>query len=366
MKYYCLGAIALFLLSCSSTSESPGVPSRKTKVEIRGEQFHINGQPTYRGRRWNGHLIEGLLFNSRMVQGIFDDQNPRTQDRFKYPDTGVWDTDRNTNEFVAAMKSWRDHGMLGFTLNLQGGSPMGYGNKDWINTTFDTRGKMKPAFVARLRKILDQADELGMVVILGYFYFGQDQYLHGDDAVIAATENATQWILDQGYTNVIIEVANECDNGAYDQAIIKRDRVHELINLVKSIEKDGRRLLVSVSFNGGRLPSPNVVEVVDYVLLHGNGVKEPSRIMEMVQQTKAMEEYTPMPIVFNEDDHYGYEQDTSNLSAAVMSYASWGYFDFRREGEPFEEGYQSVPVDWAISSDRKREFFSKIKEITGY
>ena len=48
----------------------------ETVVSIVGEDFHINGKPTYEGRTWNGHRIEGLLMNSRMVQGIFDDLNP--------------------------------------------------------------------------------------------------------------------------------------------------------------------------------------------------------------------------------------------------------------------------------------------------
>ena len=33
----------------------------------------------------------GLLFNSRMVQGIFDDLNPATRDQFQYADTKKWD-----------------------------------------------------------------------------------------------------------------------------------------------------------------------------------------------------------------------------------------------------------------------------------
>jgi len=34
--------------------------------------------------------------------------------------------------------------------------------------------------------------------------------------------------------------------------------------------------------------------------------------------------------------------------------------------EPFECGYQSVPVDWGINSARKKAFFALLKEITGY
>jgi hypothetical protein len=34
-------------------------------------------------------------------------------------------------------------------------------------------------------------------------------------------------------------------------------------------------------------------------------------------------------------------------------------------GESFENGYQSVPVDWGINSARKKQFFNLLKEITG-
>ncbi len=95
-------------------------------------------------------------------------------------------------------------------------------------------------------------------------------------------------------------------------------------------------------------------------------MNDPNRISEMVAQTRALKEYTPKPILFNEDDHYNYDANNYNLLAAIKAYASWGYFDFRRKGEGFEEGFQSVPVDWSIGSERKRAFFRKVKEITGH
>src|SRR5919112_472801 len=94
--------------------------SRKTEVSIRGDQFLINGRLTYRGKTWKGHKIEGLLMNSRMVQGIFDDRNPETVTKWAYPDTKKWDPERNVREFVASMPEWRKHGLLSFTINLQG------------------------------------------------------------------------------------------------------------------------------------------------------------------------------------------------------------------------------------------------------
>jgi hypothetical protein len=101
-----------------------GIQAR-TAVEIAADRFLINGRPTYAGRTWRGMRIEGLLMNSRMVQGIFDDLNPATRDMWVYPDTERWDPDRNTREFVAAMPEWRRHGLLAFAINLQGGQPTG-------------------------------------------------------------------------------------------------------------------------------------------------------------------------------------------------------------------------------------------------
>ncbi len=137
--------------------------------------------------------------NSRMVQGIYDDLNPETASRWKYPDTGVWDPDRNTDEFVEAMDDWHAHGLLSFTINLQGGSPMGYGNQGWYNSAFDEKGELRSDYMARLKKILDKAESLKMVPIVGLFYFGQDQYLENDAAVINAVENSIEWLHDQGY-----------------------------------------------------------------------------------------------------------------------------------------------------------------------
>jgi hypothetical protein len=125
------------------------------------------------------------------------------------------------------------------------------------------------------------------------------------------------------------------------------------------------RLLVGTSYGGGAIPTANVVKVSDFLLLHGNGVKEPTRITQMVKQTKAVPGYRPMPILFNEDDHFEFDQPSNNFTAAVQSYVSWGYFDFRMKGEGVDEGYQSVPVNWKTSSERKRGFFKLVREITG-
>ena len=341
-------------------------PVRRTTVSISGDRFLINGRPTYPGRAWRGMKIEGLLMNARMVQGIFDDLNPETRALWAYPDTKRWDAERNTREFVAAMPEWRRHGLLGFTINLQGGSPQGYSqDQPWHNSAFDADGSLRPEYLHRLERILDRADELGMVPIVGYFYFGQDQRLDGDAAVRRAVRDATTWLLAKGYRNVLVEIANESDNRKYEQPAIQAPRVHELVALAQSIAVDGRRLPVSVSFNGGTIPPSAVASVADFLLLHGNGVREPDRIARMVKETRQVRGYRGVPILFNEDDHFDFDEPRNNFAAAVSEYASWGYFDYRMKDEGFDEGYQSVPVNWGISSPRKRGFFRLVREMTG-
>ena len=335
----------------------------KTTLTISGDAFHINGRPTYADRTCRGMSIEGLLLNARMVQGIFDDLNPETRHLWDYVD-GPWDPERNTRAFLTAMPEWRRHGLLSFTLNLQGGNPRGYGgNQIWHNSAFDADGSLRPDYLSRLERILDRADELGMAPILGYFYFGQDQRLSDEAAVVRAADNATDWLLATGYANLLVEIGNESDHPAYEHHLLRAERVHELIERVR--RRSGGRLPVGSSMCGGRLPPESVVAASDVLLLHGNGVDDPDRIRLMVDGCRARPAYRGQPILFNEDDHFRFDEPDNNFLAAVGRGASWGYFDYRMDGEGFDDGYQSVPVNWGISSDRKRGFFSPLAELTG-
>jgi hypothetical protein len=360
-----LSAAVFTLCGWLQTAHPADPPTRRTEVAIVGDAFHINGRPTYAGRVWRRYKIEGLLFNSRMVQATFDDRNPDTVSRWAYPDTGAWDAERNTREFIAAMEEWRPHGLLAITLNLQGGSPQGYSrDQPWHNSAYESDGSLRTDYLRRLETVLDRADELGMVVILGLYYFGQDQRLADEAAVVAGVDRGVDWLLDKGYRNVLVEINNEC-NVRYDHAILRPDRVHELIDRVKGRTKGGRRLLAGTSYGGGTIPTESVVRASDFLLIHGNGQDQPGKIVDQVRRTRQVPGYRPMPVLFNEDDHFDFDKPSNNFIAAVSEYASWGFFDFRRQGEGFDEGYQSPPVNWGLSSDRKRGFFRLLSEITG-
>jgi len=363
--------IVLAVLAAACPFPARAAEARRTTVSIVGDAFHVTGKPTYPGRSFRGMKVEGLLLNSRMVQGIFDDRNPQTRKNWDYPG-GPWDPERNTREFVAAMPAWREAGLLGFTINLQGGSPRGYSRLDeqvWHNSAIEADGGLRPDAVARLTRILDRADELGMVPILGVFYFGQGKRLSDEAACVRAVDETVDWLASRGYANVVVEIANECNNEGYHD-VLKPPRAHELIERVKQrsagkMNSPAKRLLVSTSFTGGVVPTDNVIAACDFVLLHGNGVGKPDGIRAMVKKVRDAGSYHAQPVLFNEDDHFDFDKPDNNMVAAIGAYAGWGYFDYRMKGEGFEQGFQSVPVDWSISSERKRGFFKLLKEVTG-
>lgn len=352
-----------------------------TKVSISGEKFLINDVPTHAGRVYKGHPISGLLFNNRVVQALFDDENPDTVHQWVYPDTGVWDAERNLKEFCDALPLYKAHGCDAVTINLQGGMPITNTEsvQPWLNTAIDPEGALKPAYMERLARLLAAADAAEMIVIVGFYYFGQDKYVNDEEALKKGVVNATKWLLETGRENILIEINNESDIPHYTHDILGPTRIHELIELCKTVTLDDRRLLVSTSFGGGAyhqrhngelvredmeglekgLPTEAVIAASDFVLVHTNE-HDMKTTRETVLRTRARTAFqtNPKPICINEDS-----VSVTNLFAAVEVYAPWGYYD--QGANNYKDGYQSVPVNWGINTPNKRAFFDGVAEITG-
>ena len=345
-------------------------------VSIEGGAFRIGGTPTYAGRSWKGHRIEGLLFNSRMANAIADDENPATRGAWAYAD-GDWDAERSTNEFIAALPAYRAHGLLAVCVNVQGGSPQGYSwHQPWKIGGFTADGALKLAWAARLEKVIKACDGLGMVVILGLFYGKQSGTLKDEIAVKAAVTGVVDWLVEKRATNVLLEIGNEVDlENVWTHPIIDAKRCHELIELAqkRGQNRDGGAVLVGTSLVTLDAPPAGILATSDFLLPHGNRVYGPEGPMQpaphgirlQVARWRAAKAYRGQPLLYNEDDHFEFDKADNHFVAAVESGASWGFFDYRRIRERFEDGFQSLPVDWTISSVRKRGFFGLLKEITG-
>lgn len=333
----------------------------------------------YEDHTYHGRPVEGLLFNSRMVQAVFDDECPETRHLWKYPDTGQWDPDRNTEEFCQHLPEYYRYGLRAVTVGLQGGgsiyTPEVYAR--YINSAYRPDGSFKTPYFNRLARIIEVADRVGMVVIVNYFYIQQAKRIQDEKTVFNITEKVTDWLLRTGHRNILVDVANEAMD-VWPHAIFRPDNIHRLIRAAQSVSLQGRRLMVGASTCGGdAIPTAQWRRVEDMSMPHGNGCT-PEELKQKLQRLKDTAEYQdrPRPLLINEDSVF-----VENMEAALDEYASWGFYcqgygsDYKdrmnwkqhpRE-DKFEElsGFQTVPVNWGINTRLKRRFFQCLDEITG-
>ncbi len=352
-----------------------------TEIALDGTKWLVNGRPTYEGREWNGHPVEGLLLNSRMIQAVFDDCCPDTRTLWSYPDTGEWDPDRNTDEFCAHLPEYREHGLRAVTVGLQGGGavfiPEVYDN--YVNSAYRPDGSFREPYFERLARVLRAADDCGMVLIVNYFYWKQAARIEDEEVLRDVTRRVTEWLLRTGHRNILVDVANESHPGLWsDIPCMQPDRIHEFIRIVQETTLDGRRLPAGSSSGGGAsLPRDRWLATEDFSMPHGNGCT-PEQLRDKLRTLKATDQYRehPRPIVVNEDSVF-----VENLEAAVEEYCSWGFYcqgygseyqdrmNWKEQGREnrWEElsGYQTLPVNWGINTPIKRAFFGRLKEITG-
>jgi len=356
-------------------------------------RFVLDGQPTY--SRLAGFpdadpRLLGLLLNHRVVNGIFDDHSPDRdydgdgRDDWAFPDTGEWSKDRNTHLFLEAMHGWREHGVIAFTIGLQGGNPFvtgpppaGLKVSDLDCGAFTADGGLRRSFMVRLEWILEEAERLDMVPIVNYFYQGGAHRIeHGELA--SAVENATQWLLEHGRGDLIIDLANECDIKSYPEPL-QPDRIHELMYVVKDVvalhvQRTGkdRRFLVGASF-GGNMSDPERIaavpesffRTVDLLLPHGNSrtTDEIIATIKALRQRAGALARRQLPIVFNEDivrhdaDAEDFGGDLEHLEACLDRGVSWGNLI---------RSHQRVPcTDWLDGSDVQRAWFRRTSQLAG-
>lgn len=272
-----------------------------TQVSIAGGKWHLNGRVTYAGAP-----AEGLLMNVRMVNAVFEDANAATCPRDFDPDT-------NTQRFIAQIPDYVNHGVRAFTLCLQGGS---CGYEGAVNSAFQPDGSLRGSYLERVRRVIKACDQYGAVVIVSCYYQRQDQVVKDEDAVRTGVVNVAKWIKDSGFTNVVLEVANEFAHPGFDHRILQTATGEaELIALAKNTAPG---LLVSTSGMGyGRLPD-DLARAGDFLLVHFND----TRPEDIPGDIAALAKYGK-PIVCNEDNKIGVVGARAAGLCAAHG-ASWG------------------------------------------
>src|SRR5690606_14945308 len=134
------------------------------------------------------------------------------------------------------------------------------------NSAFEPDGTPRPSYLARVSRVVEACDRLGMVVILGCYYQRQDQVLRDEDAVREGVAQVARWIKERGYGNVVLEVANEFGHPGFDHDLIRPPEGE--VELMAIARRECPGLLVSTSGMGhGRLPEP-VARAADVLLIH--------------------------------------------------------------------------------------------------
>jgi len=367
--------------------------SPQTRLSIEGIRFLINGEPTYSGCAG----VEGLLYNIRTVNATFDDtlgqvdwfDDDGSQSGNDHAGYGRWSSpgsaEANTRRFVDALPEYRAHGILAVNLDVQGGHPLNA--KPWIeeghgsagrrpnghrdfyhNSGFRADGSMDPLHAQRISSVIEACDRLGMAVVLQLFYFGQDSVFPGENEVCAATDSAVDYVCGSGYTNVVIEIANEVMQGHYHHAILKPSRVEELIRRVRKRASDahGRQLLVTTSeaamLNARQWSSDEidrVFEASDVVIIHGGDnvetgrVGDASALVEKVELIQSRPWYaaSPRPIITNES------QGEQAFEALLRRRISFGLHSTT---------FQTVfPPRWGVWANDTTWFFQRVRTLTG-
>jgi hypothetical protein len=303
------------------------------------------GQPwrkTYTGRQFRPEAA-GRLMNLRIAQALFHDEWLT-----EFP----FDPEKNTDRVIAALDTYRAHGILAINASLQGGNP-GYA-KEFPEITRDRAykhgpgkgshisgfrpdGSLKPDWLARLQRLQQALDKRGMILNLMYFYQGQDEVLENVDAIQRAVINATDWLIDNNARNVIIEIANEHDIRGWDHDRWIHDNMDTLIELARSRFKErnvGWILPIGASTGGSMRVFDHVRDHSDLTMIHGNNrtpEEKRARTAELFADPKA-----PGPIYMNEDDS-GREttpevlaRELASCDAVFSEGGSWGYMPWRQ------------------------------------
>jgi hypothetical protein len=235
-----------------------------------------------------------------------------------------------------------------------------------------------------MSRVIARADELGMVVIVSFFYWIQTNKMNGEESVWRAVENGMSFLRGLGRQNVMVEIANET-NFHFTFPIFGPDKAHEMVAHFKNRypEFPITTSLVGANLETGQgMPTAALIEASDYILIHGNGTRPPmlTAVFEAVHANPAFKA-SPKPVMINEDS-----TGIPNLEASWQNYVSWGYYDQGYNGEARQHdicvedaafhtreckienlsGFQTPPVNWTINTPRKRAFFERVAEVTGF
>lgn len=311
----------------------------QTRISINGRKFLINDIPVYADIPGSNPKVHGLLFNQRMIQGVFDD--PSQRNLYNQLALRAFDPEKNTDGLIRALPEWYRWGLRAVTVCFQGGWPVGMGDVESIdNNPFRTDGMtLDPAYADRMDRVIRAADEIGMAVIVNILYWAQARKLKDARAVMNAVRTACRFLKEQKYTNVLIDVANEYDIFGNDRhPILQTD---EGITALIQIAQAESGMPVGSSGTGGKIEKEPAL-ASDFVIIHGNDLTR-GKLYDML--LKQIEIAPDKPVLCNEDSPC-----CTRVDVCTELGVSWGYYNNYTKQIP--------PCFWGVTRGED-EFFAR-------
>lgn len=114
-------------------------------------------------------------------------------------------SDRTTADLISNLDLYKSYGVNAVSVFFMGsrfGDVKGY-RRD---------GTLDPVYAGRMGRIIEAADERGMVVLVGCLYWSTSKAKHEEwtqKEANAAVANTVRWLSENGYRNVFVDVDNE-------------------------------------------------------------------------------------------------------------------------------------------------------------
>jgi len=319
----------------------------KTKITINGNKFLINGKPVYSEIKNANPASLGLLWNQRVIQGVFDDKKDRT--RFNLFRDGVFDPDKNTDNLIKALPEWHSYGLRAITVGFQGGGPVNCVDvREIENNPFGVDGaSLDPAYASRMDKLIRAADETGIIVICNFLYWAHANRIRDGRAITEAVKTASRFLRDGKYTNVIIDVANEYDIGMFSPHPIVN--THEGMAQLIKIAREFSGGMITGCSGGGCSFGREVLEESDAAIVHGNGSSR-GEYYDFILKVKNIA--GNKPILCNEDSPCH-----TRMDIGLETYTSWGYYNNFTKQIP--------PADYSVTPGEDLFFARRMARAVG-
>jgi hypothetical protein len=347
-----LTAVLVLLIAACAPAERPEPPDRpeqppapsltQTTVSVQGSQILVNGTPS-------------TLFGFRVASAAMRDD---------------W-----TDELIAQLDTWRDHGVNSFILWLQGSSGgyahvftrdgaavdgdasevtsiVGFDDDADHSANGSTTGT---EVIERTRRIIEAADARGMVVIVGLFYRSAVEDDTPETLTAAARAGATAL---RDYSNVIFNVFNEPDD---ENSTESGDSLEAYLRAVK--EAAPGRLVGTGTKETDESEDIADLDDVD-VLMHDAGATGD----EAIDSFEALKDHTSKPIINVESfggSGQGFVDDETRTAAAPPGY----YVDFPEWRRVFgawrDEDYRSGSGGASAGKDSYRRLIDYVGQDAG-